>query len=278
MSWFNAADSTLMTEVFALTGAVNTAPTNIHLASGGTVVTIAENAPGGHGVAVVAADDDDGAAGLRYFMTDNTFAIDAVSGQIRVKDGAVLDYEGTNAFTVAVTVKDQNGAGQSSSQDITIKLTDIVETIQGTKGKNVVTGGIGADKLNGGSGNDVLTGKAGSDIFVFNTALGKGTTPSNQNKKVNFDTITDFDAKDDSIWLDNKIFTKLGKSGSETSPVHLNKSFFKLGKATDKNDYIVYKKGIVYYDADGIGTKYKPVEIIKLANGAKITVDDFFVI
>ena len=76
-------------------------------------------------------------------------------------------------------------------------MNDVLEAMKGTGGKNVLTGGIGADKINGGAGNDVLTGGAGKDIFVFNTALGKGTTSKNQNKKVNFDTITDFNRADD---------------------------------------------------------------------------------
>jgi Ca2+-binding RTX toxin-like protein len=153
-----------------------------------------------------------------------------------------------------------------------------LESQQGTSGKNVLKGGIGADKLNGKSGNDTLTGGDGADIFVFNTALGKGTTSKNQNKKVNFDTITDFKPGQDKIWLDNKIFTKLGKSGSEAAPAGLNKKFFKMTKAKDSNDYIVYKNGIVSYDADGSGTRYKPVEIIKIVNKVTLTAGDFLVI
>jgi Ca2+-binding RTX toxin-like protein len=153
-----------------------------------------------------------------------------------------------------------------------------LESQQGTSGKSVLKGGIGADKLNGKSGNDTLTGGDGADIFVFNTALGKGTTSKNQNKKVNFDTITDFKPGQDKIWLDNKIFTKLGKSGSEAAPAGLNKKFFKMTKAKDSNDYIVYKNGIVSYDADGSGTRYKPVEIIKIVNKVTLTAGDFLVI
>ncbi len=159
----------------------------------------------------------------------------------------------------------------------TIPTTDKALVLIGTKGRDVLTGAGGNDTLKGASGNDVLTGGAGADVFVFNTALGKGTTPRNQNKKVNFDTITDFKPGEDKIWLDNRIFKKLGK-GSEAAPSALNKKFFKLTKATDANDYVIYKKGIVSYDADGSGTRYKPVEIIKIANKAKLTAGDFLVV
>ena len=35
------------------------------------------------------------------------------------------------------------------------------------------------------------------------------------NKKTNLDKIADFNVKDDSIWLDNAIFKKLGKKDRE---------------------------------------------------------------
>ncbi len=69
---------------------------------------------------------------------------------------------------------------------------------------------------------------------MFNTKL---------NKKTNLDKIVDFNVKDDSIWLDNAIFKKLGKKGSELSPAKLSKAFFTVGdKAKDGNDYLVYNK------------------------------------
>ncbi|WP_230532607.1 hypothetical protein [Microvirga roseola] len=96
----------------------------------------------------------------------------------------------------------------------------------------------------------------------------------------NKDKILDFKVKDDSIWLDNKYFKKLGKKGSEAKPAKLNKKFFTVGdKAKDKNDYLIYdkKKGVLYYDADGSG-KDKAVEIATLRKKLRMTSKDFFVI
>lgn len=167
--------------------------------------------------------------------------------------------------------------GQDASSAMIYIRTGSPPPVVGTKGRDHLTGTSGNDKLNGGLGNDVLTGGLGQDVFVFDSKLGKGTTKANQNKKVNYDTITDFTKGEDKIWLDNKIFTKLGK-GSEAAPATLSKKFFSLNKAKDKNDYLIYKKGVVYYDKDGSGSKYKPVEIIKLSNKAKLTFDDFQII
>jgi Ca2+-binding RTX toxin-like protein len=148
--------------------------------------------------------------------------------------------------------------------------------IVGNKGKNAINGGAGADRVNGGLGNDNLMGGSGKDAFVFSTKLGTSKT----DRTVNFDTIKDFAAKDDSLYLDNAILKKLGKKGSEKTPAKLDKKFFVVGdKAKDKDDYIVYNKktGVLSYDADGSGTR-QAVEFALLKNKAALKYDDFFVI
>lgn len=143
--------------------------------------------------------------------------------------------------------------------------------IKGTGGKNNLVGKDGNDKFYGGLGNDTLTGKGGIDIFVFNTKL---------NKTTNKDKITDFSVRDDVIWLDNKIFKKLGSRGSENNPSKLKASFFTTGdKAKDRDDYIVYnkKKGVLSYDADGSGTG-QAIEFATVKKNLALRYDDFFVI
>ncbi|MFC4175350.1 M10 family metallopeptidase C-terminal domain-containing protein [Microvirga sp. GCM10011540] len=153
-----------------------------------------------------------------------------------------------------------------------ITVTDQIEdlVLRGGSRADRLVGRGGDDRLYGGKGKDVLTGGAGQDIFVFDTK---------PNKKKNLDTIKDFSVADDTIWLDNKVFKKLGKKGSEAKPAKLNKKFFSLEKAKGKDDYLVYseKKGILYYDADGSGAG-KAVEIAKLSKKLKLTANDFFVV
>lgn len=139
--------------------------------------------------------------------------------------------------------------------------------IIGNAGNDVIRGYAGNDKLWGGLGNDVLYGGAGKDAFVFGTKL---------NRKTNLDRIADFNVADDTLWLDDAIFTKLGK-GTEARPVKLNKAFFTIGsKAKDTNDFLVYdnKRGVLYYDADGSGSK-AAVEIAILKKDLKLTYADF---
>ncbi len=270
--------SQYMTEIFAGSQEpANTAPTNIRLTSGnGSAADIAEDRAAGAPVAKVTADDNGPAGELRYVLADNAaFAIDAVTGAITVKAGARLDYETTKTYALQVTVKDLNGAGLSATRTITVNVTDVVDVVNGTSGKNVLVGASGADRVNGLYGNDTLTGGGGTDVFIFDSKLGSFKT----DRKVNFDKITDFSVRDDTIWLDNKIFKKLGK-GTEANPGKLNKSFFVVGdKAKDKDDTLIYNKktGVLSYDADGSG-KGQAVEFAQFSKNPALKSTDFLII
>lgn len=153
-----------------------------------------------------------------------------------------------------------------------------VNKILGTNNTEVLTGKSGIDEINanggndrvyGKEGNDVLTGGAGKDIFVFDTKTGS----------TNVDRITDFNVADDTIYLDNAVFSKLG-SGSLSSPRKLSSSYFEAkAAADDSNDYILYNKatGSLSYDADG-SRSGAAVEIAKLAAGLNLTYNDIYVI
>jgi Ca2+-binding RTX toxin-like protein len=138
---------------------------------------------------------------------------------------------------------------------------DGIDRLYGGNGDDVLKGEAGNDTLFGEAGNDKLYGGAGSDTFVFNKKAAKTS---------NFDRIYDFKSVEgDKIFLDNAVFKKLGKLGTFDAPAKLDVSMFKAGKAKDKNDYLVYKSGVLYYDADGSG-KGAAVEIVKVG-GLKAT-------
>jgi Ca2+-binding RTX toxin-like protein len=76
--------------------------------------------------------------------------------------------------------------------------------MSGNLGNDTIVGGSGNDRLDGGYGNDRLTGEAGRDSFVFSTAL---------NAAENVDRIRSFSIKNDTIRLDDAIFTAAGSAG-----------------------------------------------------------------
>ncbi|ANY78425.1 hypothetical protein BB934_09450 [Microvirga ossetica] len=185
---------------------------------------------------------------------------------IVVRDGVVLDYEDPTHHRVSVTVSDGT---HTIGGTFEIALTDRIDTVTGTSRNDILKGGKGSDIVKGLAGKDRLYG--GRKTFVFDTK---------PNKKTNVDSIWDYDVPNDSLWLDNKVFAKLGKSGSLTKPAALNKAFFKVGdKAKDKNDYLTYDKktGIFSYDVDGSGAK-EAIDIARLKKGLALTAKEFFVI
>lgn len=202
-------------------------------------------------------------------------------GADQIIGGSGLDtvsYLGSSAIKVNLATGTSSKGDKLSSIE-NVSGSSFNDTLTGNAGANRLEGGNGADKLNGGNGNDtllgsygndVLTGGAGRDVFVFDYP---------PVSKFNYDKIVDYKVASDLIWLDKTIFTKLGKSGSLASPAKLNKKFFAIGIAKDKNDYVLYdtSTGVLSYDADGSGRK-APVGIAKLTAGLKMTYGEFFLI
>ncbi|EJN08763.1 Ca2+-binding protein, RTX toxin [Bradyrhizobium sp. YR681] len=145
----------------------NEAPTGITVTGG----SVQENAAGGTVVATLAAVDvgDAGAHSFSIVGTDNLFEV--VGNQIRVKDGAILDFETQSQH--ALTIKTVDDDGMSTTTTIVIGITDQVETTTGTSGSDVLTAGAGSDILVGGAGDDRLLGGGGSDEYRYN--LGDGS-------------------------------------------------------------------------------------------------------
>jgi Ca2+-binding RTX toxin-like protein len=279
---FDRIASSTMT-VYGITP-VNHAPTAVKL-NGQTGVSVAENSAF---AAALSASDPDGDA--LTFVFDSAapgggnaggmFVIDAATQQLRLAPGKSLDFETARNHTVYVKALDGQG-GVSEAQPLTISVTDVDEgttppppppsdlVLVGTKRADRLMGGDGNDMLYGKAGKDVLSGGLGKDAFVFDTR---------PNKKTNLDKIADYSVADDTIWLENKVFTKLGKAAKA---MKLNKKFFAFDKAKDGNDHIVYvkKTGALFYDQDGSGTAHAAVQIATLTKNLKgFSAAEFFVV
>jgi len=137
----------------------NQAPTGLVVAGG----TVEENAAAGTWVASLSATDPDAGDSHSFALVGGaTGLFEIVGSDIRVKSGAVLDFEMQPSYSLTVQVTDQGGL--SSSQTVTINLTNVVEI--GTAGDDVLTGGAGGDRLSGGAGNDTYTVNATGDVVV----------------------------------------------------------------------------------------------------------------
>ncbi|PXW88236.1 hemolysin type calcium-binding protein [Nitrosomonas sp. Nm84] len=143
-----------------------------------------------------------------------------------------------------------NGTGNGSNNKLT-----------GNSAANQLKGNGGNDTLDGKAGNNTLTGGAGQDTFKLTSAG-------------HIDAITDFIAADDTIQLENAVFTAL------TTPGTLAAGQLKIGtQALDANDFVVYNNvtGALLYDADASGAA-AAVQIATLSAGLALTNADFVVI
>jgi VCBS repeat-containing protein len=134
----DVGDHTIIVEVFdgdlvrsvtrtvTVLAADNVAPSNVRLSDDTTAATVEENVTV---IATVKADDDRASGELRYFIEDHPIlGIDAVTGSIFVKPGAVLSYEAGNTYLIEVWAVDGNGFGEASvPTTITINVTDANE-------------------------------------------------------------------------------------------------------------------------------------------------------
>ena len=167
------------------------------------------------------------------------------NGSDLVKSGIVYAL-GNNVEKLTLTgTANLNATGNSLANTLTgnsgaNKLTGSGgnDVLIGGSGGDTLLGGIGNDTLRGGAANDTLTGGDGSDFFRFDTALSS-----------NIDTITDFNYLNDTIQLDNAIFTRLGLGTLSSGNYRENNT----GAAQDANDYIIYEvdAGRLYYDYNG---------------------------
>ena len=145
--------------------------------------------------------------------------------------------------------------------------SNLNDTLTGNTGNNVLSGLGGHDTLVGGLGNDQLNGGSGQDKFIFNTAL---------NATTNKDTITGFSPVDDTLVLENAIFTKFTATGALPVGTFVANAG---GVAGDANDFLLYdtNTGKLFYDADGNGAGAK-VEFVTLVGIPALTAADFSII
>ncbi len=198
-----------------------------------------------------------GADSMKGGLGSDTYYVDNIGDKVIENKSAGTDtvYSsisfilGPNVENLTLTSKASiNGTGNA-----------INNTLIGNSAANKLSGLAGNDILNGGLGKDILTGGTGKDIFQL-TTLSK-------------DTITDFSVKDDTLQLENSVFGKLIKTGV------LSAANFKVGAATDNNDYVLYNSstGVVSYDANGNGAG-GTTQIAVLGAHLALTHLDFFVI
>ncbi|MDQ0321558.1 Ca2+-binding RTX toxin-like protein [Pararhizobium capsulatum DSM 1112] len=185
-------------------------------------------------------------------------------------DTATYSYA-KSAVTVSLTSPASNKG--DAAGDTFVSIENIYgsvynDALSGNSIANAISGSGGNDTIRGYGGNDTLTGGSGKDTFIFHTTLAPAT---------NVDKITDFKAVDDTIQLENGIFTALTTLGT------LSAAAFRAngtGLTGDSTDRIIYETdtGKIFYDRDGTGSSYDSVHFATLVTKPAITSADFIII
>jgi serralysin len=197
------------------------------------------------------ADTLFGLGGDDFYFVDN--AADAVF------EGAGLGTDRVFAsvsYTLAASMHVETMSTTDSAGVNAINLT-------GNELANSLIGNAGSNVLDGKGGNDTLNASGGTDTFRFTTALGAG----------NVDAIQGFVVADDTIEIDNAVFTGLAGGA-------LAAGAFRIGAAAaDADDRIIYNSvaGTLLFDADGNGAG-AAVQFATISVGLAMTSADFIVI
>ena len=128
---------------------------------------------------------------------------------------------------------------------------------------NTIYGNAGNNQLDGKQAADILVGLGGADRFAFTTALGPD----------NVDRISDFNVADDTIVLENAVFTGLAAGA-------LGAGAFNTGSAASQaDDRIIYNAvtGALLFDPDG-AVGVPAIHFATLAPGLALTGADFVVV
>jgi Ca2+-binding RTX toxin-like protein len=184
-----------------------------------------------------------------YSFVANDATIEALIAN-SVTNFTVTVSDGLLSTSKTLTLRiNQSGVTESNGKD----------NLVGTAGNDKFNALAGDDTINGGAGADTMVGGLGKDIFQLTT--------------LTRDRITDFNVADDTIQLENGVFTKLTATGG------LSVNSFKIGAATDADDFILYNNatGILTYDSNGNGAG-GATQIAVLGVGLGLTHLDFGVI
>jgi len=217
------------------------------------------------GAKVLAFAQPSGAIQVAVTLAATNVKIDIVSSN-EVWTNASLTVQSSNVAEIhGLGIQALNLAGGVGSEKIF--GNSATNALSGASGNDTLSGGAGNDVLSGGLGNDVLVGGAGKDFFQFNTVL---------NATTNRDTISDFSVADDTIRLDDAVFTQIGAAGPLAATAFVKNV---AGAALDANDRIVFDTdgGLLIYDSNGSAAGGSVV-FAKLAPNLALTASDFVVI
>jgi Ca2+-binding RTX toxin-like protein len=166
------------------------------------------------------------------------------------------------------------------------------DTLRGNEGDNSFYGNLGTDQIFGMAGNDLLIGAEGHDTL----SGGRGAdafafTGDEDRRKVadSADLITDFDATQDRLVFFSRTFTGLHTASSAADATVAGTPLFNIlasefavqttRHAATSGVRVIYDSddGLLYYDADGALSGYRPRLVADIGANHALTAADIFI-
>lgn len=198
------------------------------------------------------------------------------TGTVTIRTADNLGFTGVTKYT---GIEGLIGGGF----DDTLHGNSADNVIYGEYGADILYGLAGDDALNGGNGHDTLTGGKGSDAFVF---LG------DEDRRLMADTadvLTDFDPTADKLVFFSRNFTGLRTASDAPDGTMTGTPLFALLAsefavqttrfAATIGVRLIYDRddGLLYYDADGALSGYRPRLIADIGHDLALTAGDIFI-
>jgi Ca2+-binding RTX toxin-like protein len=204
-------------------------------------------------------------------LGNDTYVVDNSADKVVEGSNAGTDLVQSSAtYTLGANVENLTLTGTEGIDGTGNKLANVItgnagaNTLKGFAGNDVLHGAAGNDTLAGGAGNDTLYGGKGLDEFLFSAPL---------NASTNVDKIKDFSVAQDTIALDQSVFTHVALGTLAAS------AFYTGAAAHDTDDRIIYDSatGNIYYDPDGTGSQAE-ILFAHVTAGTALTNADFLVV
>ncbi len=225
------------------------------------------------------ADNMDGGDQDDTYVVDNAgdFAAEAFDDALGGVDTVLSSVTHTLGFGIENLVLTGgaaiNGIGNGLNNNIT--GNNAANTISGGAGDDLLFGGAGNDFISGNTGNDLLAGGLGNDVLVTNLGTDDRYLFDTAPGPLNVDQINEFFAPNDTILLENSIFTNFAPGAVAAGNFRASAA----GTAADANDFLLYNTttGALSYDSNGNGAGGS-VQFAILSGAPPVFAADFFIV
>jgi serralysin len=178
-------------------------------------------------------DGGQGADAMTGGTGDDTFMVENSGDTVSEANGGgsdrvIVTVGGNYTLQAGSYVELLRTSGSTSTYNVNLHGNNLMNTVQGNNGANVLSGGLR---------DDILTGFGGADKFRFNSVLSSS----------NIDEITDYNVAADTIQIDNSVFAGLSAGTLSAARFHIGSA------AADSNDRIIYNSatGALIFDSNG---------------------------